>query len=133
MRRYAGAAIVMMAAAAAWLAAMPAAPVRQPIAFPHARHQSVECTVCHRGAESAARAGVPDIQLCAKCHATAPGPSGAAWDAAVARKSIDWVQVTRVPPHVMFSHRRADARPHGTGRDGRRSSGHEHLSVVSPS
>jgi len=106
MRRYAGAAIVMMAAAAAWLAAMPAAPVRQPIAFPHARHQSVECTVCHRGAESAARAGVPDIQLCAKCHATAPGPSGAAWDAAVARKSIDWVQVTRVPPHVMFSHRR---------------------------
>jgi class III cytochrome C family protein/cytochrome c7-like protein len=106
MRRYAVAAIVLVAAAAGWLAAMPAAPVRQPIAFPHARHQAVDCVVCHRGAAAAARAGLPGIELCAKCHATAPGGNGSAWDAAVARKSIAWVQVTHVPPHVMFSHRR---------------------------
>jgi class III cytochrome C family protein/cytochrome c7-like protein len=106
MRRYAVAAIVMMAAAAGWLAAMPAAPVRQPIAFPHAKHQTIDCAVCHRGAARAARAGIPDIQVCTKCHATAPAGSAAVWDAAVARQSIAWVQVTHVPPHVMFSHQR---------------------------
>jgi hypothetical protein len=109
MRRYAGAAIVTAAVAVAWLAALPAAPVRQPIAFPHVRHQTIDCTVCHRGAAVAARAGIPDIQLCAKCHATAPGASGPAWDAAVTTQSIGWVQVTHVPPHVMFSHRRHTA------------------------
>src|SRR5690242_8537280 len=106
MRRYAVAAIVMMAAAAGWLAAMPAAPVRQPIAFPHAKHQTIDCVVCHRGAARTARAGIPDIQVCTKCHATAPAGSTAVWDAAVARQSIAWVQVTHVPPHVMFSHER---------------------------
>jgi hypothetical protein len=106
MRRYVVAAVVLVGVAAAWLAVLPAAAVRQPIAFPHAKHQTVACAVCHRGAATAERAGVPDIQLCAKCHATAPGSAGSVWDAAVARKSIAWVQVTRVPPHVMFSHRR---------------------------
>jgi hypothetical protein len=109
MRRYAGAAIVTAAVAVAWMLALPAAPVRQPIAFPHAKHQTIDCTVCHRGAVSAIRAGIPDIQACVKCHATAPGASGAAWDAAVTRQSIGWVQVTHVPSHVMFSHRRHTA------------------------
>jgi hypothetical protein len=109
MRRYLGAAFVMLVAAAAWLVALPAAPVHQPIAFPHAKHQTVDCTVCHRGAASAVRAGIPDIHLCSKCHATPPGQSAAAWDAAVAGKAIAWVQVTHVPAHVMFSHRRHTA------------------------
>jgi len=109
MRRYAALAIVTMAVAAAWIAALPAAGVRQPIAFAHAKHQTLDCVVCHRGAATAVRAGIPDLQLCAKCHATAPGRSTAAWNEAVARGSIAWVQVTHVPAHVMFSHRRHTA------------------------
>lgn len=50
-------------------------------------------TVCHRGATTTARAGIPDAAVCAKCHTTTPG-------------SIAWIQVTHVPSHVMFSHRR---------------------------
>lgn len=106
MKRYIGAAVLAVAVAAGWLAILPSAAVRQPIEFPHVKHQSVGCSVCHAGATASARAGIPDLPLCAKCHATAPAGAAAAWDAAVARKSIAWVQVTRVPTHVMFSHRR---------------------------
>lgn len=109
MKRYVLAAVVMTAVAAGWLAILPAASVRQPIAFPHAKHQTVGCAVCHRGATTAAHAGIPQMSTCAKCHATAPAGTAAAWDASVARKSIAWVQVTHVPPHVMFSHRRHTA------------------------
>ena len=106
MRRYLGAALVTVAAAAAWMAMLPQAPLSQPMAFPHAKHQKMACTVCHRGAATSARAGIPDVALCAKCHATAPAGTGAAWESAVAKKTIAWVQVTQVPDHVMFSHRR---------------------------
>jgi hypothetical protein len=104
--RYLGAAIVTGVVAAAWVAALPPAPVRQPIAFPHAKHQTIGCAVCHRGATTEAKAGIPDVTLCTKCHATAPAGTTGTWDAAVTRKSIAWVQVTDVPQHVMFSHRR---------------------------
>jgi hypothetical protein len=106
MRRYLGLAIVTVAVAAAWITVLPSAPVRQPIQFPHAKHQTVGCVVCHRGVATTARAGIPDQTVCAKCHATAPAGTAAVWDAAVAGRPIGWVQVTRVPDHVMFSHRR---------------------------
>ena len=106
MKRYVAAAALTVAIAAAWLALMPAAAVRQPIAFPHAKHQTIGCAVCHDGATRGARAGIPEIALCTKCHATAPAGTAAAWDAAVKRRTVGWVQVTQVPPHVMFSHRR---------------------------
>ena len=106
MRRYLGVAIVIVAVAAAWITVLPSAPVRQPIAFPHANHRNVGCTVCHRGAATTARAGIPDAPLCAKCHASPPGRSAAVWNAALGGRPIGWVQVTHVPDHVMFSHRR---------------------------
>lgn len=107
MKRYVALALVTLGVAAAWIVALPSAAIDQPIAFPHAKHQGVGCTVCHRGAAASARAGVPDAALCAKCHATAPAGSGRAWDAAAGAGSpIAWVQVTRLPDHVMFSHRR---------------------------
>src|SRR6266511_4731900 len=96
----------MAAVAAAWMAILPPASLRQPITFPHAKHQTVGCTVCHGGAATGLRAGIPEVTLCTKCHATAPAGTTAAWDPAVTRKSIAWVQVTHVPTHVMFSHRR---------------------------
>lgn len=109
MKRYLGAVVVVIVVAAAWVLVLPAAGVRQPIAFPHARHQGVACAVCHRGATTGVRAGLPSIAMCTKCHATAPGGSDAVWNAAVQSRSIRWVQVTRLPSHVMFSHRRHTA------------------------
>jgi hypothetical protein len=101
MLRYAGAALVTGLVAAAWIVILPPSPVRQPIAFPHAKHQGIGCTVCHRGAATTARAGIPNAAFCAKCHATIPGRIATA-----AAEPIAWVQVTQLPTHVMFSHRR---------------------------
>lgn len=106
MRRYLGPAFVTFAVAAAWITVLPSAPVRQPLAFSHAKHQAVGCTVCHQGAATSIRAGIPEAPVCTKCHATAPGGSSPAWNAAVEGKPFGWVQVTHVPDHVMFSHRR---------------------------
>ena len=106
MKRYVVPAIVMAVVAAAWVVVLPPASARQPIAFPHAKHQTIGCAVCHRGAATQEHAGIPDVTFCAKCHATAPSGAAAVWDAAMERQSIGWVQVTHVPLHVMFSHRR---------------------------
>ena len=104
MLRYFGAALVTGLVAASWVLVLPPSPVGQPIAFPHAKHQGVACTVCHRGAATAAHAGIPNAALCAKCHSTIPGRAEAS--AAQRDQPIAWVQVTHVPDHVMFSHRR---------------------------
>ena len=106
MRRYLGPGFVTFAVAAAWITVLPSAPVRQPLAFSHAKHQAVGCTVCHQGAATSVRAGIPEGPVCAKCHATAPGELSPVWNAAVAGKPFGWVQVTHVPDHVLFSHRR---------------------------
>lgn len=108
MRRYLGAAVVMVAVAAAWIAVLPSAPLRQPIAFSHAKHQTTGCVVCHKGAEAGTFAVIPDVALCARCHATAPPGTSAVWDDAVAKKkAIGWVKVTtQMPSDVLFSHRR---------------------------
>ena len=104
MFRYVGAALVTGLVAAAWVVVLPPSPVRQPIAFPHAKHQGVACTVCHRGAATTARAGIPSAAICEKCHLTIPGR--ATTTTAQREPPIAWVQVTHVPDHVMFSHRR---------------------------
>ncbi len=107
MRRYIPAALLTVVIAAAWIALLPAAVATQPIAFPHARHRALACTVCHRGAATSTRATIPDVAFCGKCHATPPRGTTAAWEAASARQTFGWMRVTRVlPPHVMFSHQR---------------------------
>jgi Cytochrome c7 and related cytochrome c/Class III cytochrome C family len=104
MFRYVGAAVLTGLVATAWIVVLPPSPVDQPIAFPHAKHQGVTCTVCHRGAATTARAGIPGAAVCAKCHSTIPGRATTA--TAGREPPIAWVQVTHVPDHVMFSHRR---------------------------
>ena len=106
MRKYLGPAFVILAVAAAWITVLPSAPVRQPLAFSHAKRQAVGCTVCHQGAATSIRAGLPEAPVCTKCHATAPAGWSPGWNAAVEGKPFGWVQVTHVPDHVMFSHRR---------------------------
>ncbi|MBI4476249.1 MAG: hypothetical protein HY654_03690 [Acidobacteria bacterium] len=123
--------------AAIWVVLLPpATSIDHAIPFDHSRHTEVTCAACHRGAERSARAGIPEMTTCLKCHATAPqpdvvtsrfnpfaveakstaaakaeapGPSSSAkstWDELARGTQSPWAQVTRVPDHVMFSHRR---------------------------
>jgi hypothetical protein len=100
-------AALALAVALAWILALPSLPVVQPAVFNHARHRAVACATCHRGVETSARAGIPGVRDCLKCHATPPpGIAVAEWPAPDRTREIAWVQVTRLPDHVMFSHRR---------------------------
>lgn len=95
--------------AVAWTWIAPAVPVMQPLAFNHAKHTvALTCTVCHSGAVTGTQASLPSGDTCAKCHASAPpSVSKASWLAIVpAAGPPRWVPVTRLPSHVLFSHRR---------------------------
>jgi hypothetical protein len=107
MGRLLRSAALTLGAGAAWMLLLPRAPLRQPLAFSHARHAGMGCGVCHRGALEQARAGIPEAAVCLKCHATAPRAAAAVkWDEAGRAQPIAWVRVSRLPEHVMFSHRR---------------------------
>jgi len=107
MRRLLRLAALTLGTAAAWMLLLPRAPLRQPLAFSHARHAGMACAVCHRGALEQARAGIPEAAVCLKCHATAPRAAAAVkWDEAGRAQPIAWLRVSRLPDHVMFSHRR---------------------------
>jgi len=77
MGRYLSAAFVTAAVAAGWIAMLPPASLRQPMAFSHVKHQTTGCTVCHGGGTTAVSAGIPDLATCTRCHATAPAGTGA--------------------------------------------------------
>lgn len=105
--RYLGLALITIAVASGWILFLPPPSVSQPVNFNHARHAALACVVCHRGAESSARADIPSVDLCHRCHATAPpGVAALLWKEPVSAQAIAWVQVTRMPDHVMFSHLR---------------------------
>jgi hypothetical protein len=108
MARYVAFGALTLTVAAAWMLSLPPPAVTQPLAFTHAKHDALACAVCHRGVDIAARAAIPQGDLCLKCHATAPRIAGAEalWDPIAEGQPIDWVRLTRVPDHVMFSHRR---------------------------
>ncbi len=108
MPRYVAFVGIVLLSGVGWITVLPSAPLGQPIAFSHAAHAKTACATCHRGAASAAHAGIPQGDTCLKCHATAPRARGAAdaWPRIVKGDPIRWVRVTRLPEHVMFSHRR---------------------------
>lgn len=115
-------AAIVAISATLWLALLPPAAVDQPIPFDHSKHQEVTCAACHRGVERSARAGIPTLATCLNCHATPPRtievmlsawptPPGSekrtpTWDELARGTRPAWVLVTRMPDHVMFSHRR---------------------------
>lgn len=83
----------------------------QPIAYNHAVHiaNGMDCTDCHAGARDQVRATLPDIDTCLMCHAEAVSQSAEEAKIrsfAAAGQQIPWHQLTRVPAHVYFSHRR---------------------------
>lgn len=100
--------VVTLAVAAAWALALPRAAVQQPMSFDHVKHERVGCVVCHEGSEKGVRAGLPDGSICRQCHATPPQVAGAeaAWQDMAEGRPIAWVRLSRVPDHVLFSHRR---------------------------
>ncbi|HTJ45695.1 MAG TPA: cytochrome c3 family protein [Kofleriaceae bacterium] len=106
--------ILIIALVAACSAHTPAP--SQPIAFDHALHlrvhlddRALACTDCHAGAERAAKAGLPAITTCLRCHMRPQGDRPSAKERRVrelaATGGVRWIQVTRNPGHVYFSHR----------------------------
>ena len=89
-------------------------PAPQPIRYNHAKHLAagLTCTDCHTGAQSEEHATLPALAVCIGCHAAplTKSPEEAKLRAlADAGGELNWTQVTRVPPHVYFSHRRHTA------------------------
>lgn len=89
-------------------------PVTQPIAFNHQAHvgkHQIKCVQCHVGAESAARATIPNIEVCGQiCHRPdLPALTKSRAETALrkyleAGEKIPWQKVYRVDSHVYFSH-----------------------------
>jgi Cytochrome c7 and related cytochrome c/Class III cytochrome C family len=65
-----GLAIAVLGVLVAGCSNEPPPPPPQPIAFNHKVHidNKIECTRCHRGAETQAEAGLPPMATCAGCH-----------------------------------------------------------------
>lgn len=87
-------------------------PPEQPIAFNHVLHLEdvgLECTDCHRYADSGTHATIPNIAVCGDCHSDPIGDS--AEEKKVVKYVTDqtpipWFKLYWVPDHVFFSHRR---------------------------
>ncbi len=91
-------------------------PVPQPLAYSHHAHvikHEMTCVQCHVGAESTARATIPNIESCSQiCHRTdLPALSNSPVEFELreylsAGENIPWQKVYRVDSHVYFSHAR---------------------------
>jgi len=85
----------------------------QPLPFSHAVHvgrHAIACVDCHAGAARGVEAGLPPIGACLRCHMQPQGDPASGRDEVVRRRAAEggqfrWVQVTRNPGHVYFSHR----------------------------
>jgi hypothetical protein len=84
----------------------------QPIPFSHALHAGtyqIQCLYCHSGTDRSRMAGVPSVQNCMGCHAQfGQDLEGVQklkqhWEE---KKTIEWIQVHRLPEHVKFRHNR---------------------------
>ena len=99
--------LVALGSAIASSLVLPAAPISQAIAFNHAKHAPLGCAGCHSGVLTRERAGFPSGALCGRCHATPPATIATAdWQRLQTEGAGFWRPVTRIPDHVMFSHRR---------------------------
>ncbi|MDD5542195.1 MAG: cytochrome c3 family protein [Acidobacteriia bacterium] len=83
----------------------------QPIQFNHSKHKEagLNCTDCHSGALDQAEAGLPQMSVCLGCHEaplTQSKEEEKIRTLAAAGNELAWIQVTRLPQDVYFSHRR---------------------------
>ncbi len=108
----AGAVVVVAVGAGGAALVLRAFAITQPFAFNHNAHVKkvgAECVDCHVHARDGARATIPNVGVCATCHADPVNDSAAA--AAITadvtkQATIQWRKVTTIPDHVYFSHRR---------------------------
>ena len=104
--------VILALAAAAVTVARIRHPPEQPVAFNHVLHLEdvgLDCTDCHRYAESGIHATVPNIEVCGDCHADQIGDSPEEKklvEYVREGKPVPWFRVYWVPDHVFFSHRR---------------------------
>jgi hypothetical protein len=84
----------------------------QPIPFSHAIHSGtyqMDCLYCHSGSDRSQAAGVPSVELCMGCHVHIDQELEGVvllkkyWDE---KRTIEWVQIHRLPEHVQFRHDR---------------------------
>lgn len=88
---------------------LPGGGVEQPFSFNHQVHRVMECTLCHSGARAGVQAGLPQAEVCLKCHATSPLANAnyqEVWEQAESGIPIRWNKLAKVPNHVYFSHNR---------------------------
>jgi len=90
-------------------------PVAQPIPFNHRLHvaSEIECVQCHQGVLTAARAGLPRVEVCMECHEAdiTENPAAKPHIELVRRHAgagteIPWRKLYALPAHVYYSHRR---------------------------
>ena len=86
--------------------------IEQPIAFNHRLHVEdlgAECVDCHLYAVNGVRATIPNVEVCADCHAEAQTDSSEEAllvDYIANEEPIPWRKIYRLPGDVYFSHRR---------------------------
>ncbi len=83
----------------------------QPIAFNHKKHfeNNVSCAVCHQSYAKSYKAGMPNVEVCKRCHEDVvyvSSEKSKLLKYVNAREEIPWQQVHYVPQHVLFSHKR---------------------------
>lgn len=101
--------VLGLAAAGAW--AYQSWELPQPVPFNHKKHVDwgIACESCHTGAREEAKAGIPGTRVCAMCHQPGraePKTPPELAERIAADSDIPWRRLYRVPPHVLFSHKR---------------------------
>lgn len=82
----------------------------QPIPFSHRLHaekKDISCVICHEGALSSARAGIPPLETCMLCHdrVIIHHPEIEKLRAHYANNTpVQWTKVYEIPDFVYFNH-----------------------------
>jgi len=86
----------------------------QPIKFSHKVHagtNKIDCQYCHAEAMESKNAGIPSSNLCLNCHSiikkganTGEEEIAKIYKSIEDGKAVEWIQVTKLPDHVFFSH-----------------------------
>ena len=82
----------------------------QPVPYSHRLHagqMGMDCRYCHANVEKSAKAMIPATQTCMGCHtmirsdSAMLAPVRKSWETG---KSVEWVQINKLPDHVYFNH-----------------------------
>lgn len=88
----------------------------QPLPFDHSLHVNIQvgeeklrCVACHTGVDKGDHAGLPPLTTCLRCHMRPQGDPPSEKESRVRTAVAEggpfrWIQVTRNPGHVFFSH-----------------------------